>query len=1129
MCRKLFFLTFIVLMFALANANVVFGGIVIERRTDIENDDGEDHIAYPGQADDGAESRGSSDLEMPWEGDTGSSSYQVIGIRFIDIPIPKGSKVTNAYIQFTSDDSSSKLSGVPVNLIINGLLQPDTEDLSSGENFYTDRNPKTTAEVAWTNIPAWTSFQATEASKTPDISSIIQEIIDQDDWVPGNSLMLFIRDDENNPSANNRSARSDGEGAENEPLLHIELSSEKATQPDPADGVLYEDTWISFGWAAGDTAASHDVYMGDNFTDVNDGSGDTFRGNTTDLFFMAGFYGYPYPDGLTNGTTYYWRIDAVEADGVTKHKGFVWSFTVPPKTAYSPEPVDGFKFAAPDAILSWVPGVDAKVHYVYFGTSFEDVNNATGATPHAPSTYNPGALADNTSYYWRIDEFDGSTTHKGDVWSFRTMPIITITDPDLIGWWKFDEGSGSSVIDWSGYENDGTLGGDPVWVEGAMDGGLDLRGSDYVSLDAVADDLTSNNFTLSAWIKTTQEDEGEVFASNTGGDHVLLFGIDNGNVYVDDGPETEFPPAVNDDQWHMITFVKDGSRITIYTDAVQVGTISTSIDVTDEARWSIGQEWDSSPSDFYIGMVDDARIYNRALTQAEVAQLTRGDLLAAWNPIPGNNATVDIEGAKLPLNWSPGDEATGHDVYFGTDQAAVENADSSDTSGVYRGQQAGTSYSPPESLGWGTGPYYWRIDEINPDATVTMGGVWNFTVADHLILEDFESYDSEDNQIWFSWHDGLGYGSVGVPPYFAGNGTGAAVGDETTNSYTEQSIVYGGGQSMPISYDNNKQGFARYSETEFILTASRDWTKYDVAELSIWFRGYPASVGSFVEGPVGTYTMTASGRDIWDQDDQFHFAYKMLTGAGSIIAKVESIDNTHNWAKAGVMMRESLERNSKYAFAVVSPASGAALQYRLTSDIDAAGTTQAGIAAPYWVKLERTISGSITASISADGSTWAAVENSTPQVISMSSTIYVGLAVSSHDNTLTCTAKFSNVQIVGNAGPLWANQDVGIATNDAEPLYVAVSNAAGSGAVIVNDDPAAATIDTWTEWVIPLQAIADQGINMANVDRIAIGLGTRGNMTVPGGSGKLFIDDISLYQVRIAPEPDPDPDPDPAP
>jgi hypothetical protein len=135
----------------------------------------------------------------------------------------------------------------------------------------------------------------------------------------------------------------------------------------------------------------------------------------------------------------------------------------------------------------------------------------------------------------------------------------------------------------------------------------------------------------------------------------------------------------------------------------------------------------------------------------------------------------------------------------------------------------------------------------------------------------------------------------------------------------------------------------------------------------------------------------------------------------------------------------------------------------------------------------------------------------------MSSNIYVGLAVTSHNAAATCEAAFSNVTITGTAGAQWAHQDIGIFSNDTEPLYVAVSNAAGNPAVVVHEDPAAANIDTWTEWVIPLSAFADQGVNLTNVDKIAIGLGTRGNMTIPGGSGKMFFDDIRLYRPRTTP------------
>jgi hypothetical protein len=137
-----------------------------------------------------------------------------------------------------------------------------------------------------------------------------------------------------------------------------------------------------------------------------------------------------------------------------------------------------------------------------------------------------------------------------------------------------------------------------------------------------------------------------------------------------------------------------------------------------------------------------------------------------------------------------------------------------------------------------------------------------------------------------------------------------------------------------------------------------------------------------------------------------------------------------------------------------------------------------------------------------------------PQSITTTLNVYIGLALTSHNNNATCTAKFSGVKTTGTVGAQWANQDIGIASNAAEPLYVAVSNAAGQPAVVVHSNPAAAQITAWTEWVIPLQSLATQGITLANVDRIAIGLGTRGNMTAAGGSGKMYFDDIRLYRPR---------------
>jgi hypothetical protein len=316
---------------------------------------------------------------------------------------------------------------------------------------------------------------------------------------------------------------------------------------------------------------------------------------------------------------------------------------------------------------------------------------------------------------------------------------------------------------------------------------------------------------------------------------------------------------------------------------------------------------------------------------------------------------------------------------------------------------------------------------------------------------------------------------------------------------------------------------------EHTLIVQRDWTAEGVTELSIWFRGNPASVGSFVEAPVGTYTMTASGADIWNQADEFHFAYKMLTGPGTIVARVESVEQTDNWAKAGVMMRETLDVGSKFAAVYITPTNadgtatnGCRFQARTdtdasaTSDSSVATTEQTAIVAPYWVKLERDVGGNFRGYYSSNGSTWQSMSWN-PQSISMSSNVHVGLALTSHNAGATCEVKFSNVTITGTVGPQWANQDIGIESNAPEPLYVAVSNSASIPAVVYHDDPAAAQIDTWTEWIIPLQAFADQGINLTDVDRIAIGLGTKGNMATPGGSGKMYFDDARLYQPRNVP------------
>jgi hypothetical protein len=314
-----------------------------------------------------------------------------------------------------------------------------------------------------------------------------------------------------------------------------------------------------------------------------------------------------------------------------------------------------------------------------------------------------------------------------------------------------------------------------------------------------------------------------------------------------------------------------------------------------------------------------AETYYWRVDEFDIIETYKGDVWsfttqgAVGNPDPANGA-VDVKQTPI-LSWSPNVFAASHEVYFGSDEDAVKNADTG--SPEYKGtRDLGDESYDPGKLELGV-TYYWRIDEVDdvdPDSPWP-GILWSFTTADFLVVDDFEYYDSGDKQIWYTWKDGLGYAAHGNEPAYAGNGTGSAVGNESTPSFTEETIVHGGNQSMPFWYDNS---ILKYSEVEKTLTYPRDWTEEGVGVLSIWFRG--------------------------------------------------------------------------------------------------------------------------------------------------------------------------------------------VSDNAAEPMYVALNGSA----VVTHDNPNATQIDTWTQWNINLQAFADQGVNLADVNTISLGLGDR-NSPQLGGSGVMYFDDIRLY------------------
>ncbi|TKJ35754.1 MAG: hypothetical protein CEE38_14200 [Planctomycetes bacterium B3_Pla] len=203
-----------------------------------------------------------------------------------------------------------------------------------------------------------------------------------------------------------------------------------ARGPEPEDGALLEANWANLKWTPGDLAVSHDLYFGTDFNAVNDGVEGTFFGNIMTTFQVVGFPGFPAPEGLQPGGTYYWRVDEVnEAEPNSPWKGDIWTFSVQPYTAHNPDPADGAEFVDLDVIFSWSPGFGAALHTVYLGTDLDEVNTAAGGIPQSTATYKPDILEPEKVYYWRVDEFEAFDTYKGDVWAFTTPGAVGNPQP----------------------------------------------------------------------------------------------------------------------------------------------------------------------------------------------------------------------------------------------------------------------------------------------------------------------------------------------------------------------------------------------------------------------------------------------------------------------------------------------------------------------------------------------------------------------------------------------------------------------------------------------------------------------------------------------------------------------------
>jgi len=889
----------------------------------------------------------------------------------------------------------------------------------------------------------------------------------------------------------------------------------KARNPSPADGATGVMMPL-FTWTPGDLSVFEDVYLGTTpeLTAAN------LVSNHQSILFKMYYHTVP---PLVPGQKYYWRIDGFDAAGHV-FTGDVWSATMMPVAAWAPVPANGAQYQVVDVNLAWTLGQNATKHEVYFGTSKDDVTNGAASVSKGSVnvlTLDPGPLANATTYYWRVDEVtSGGQKTVGEVWSFATRPAIAKVN-NLIGWWKLeDEGSGTAV-DYSGWDHDGTLNGNPQWSDGYSGQGLQLDGvDDYVEIPSVGISGAASR-TITGWAKADSTAIGnwtDVFGFSGPGGNGGHFDIERRDyssyalhIY---GYEADLIPV--DLEWHHFAATYDGTNAVRYADGVSIGSAPVTLATTSTFR--MGKRVDTGA--FFPGIVDDVRLYDKALTLEEIQETMRGDPLLAGSPSPGSGLTVNISEAGT-LSWSAGETAAKHDVYLGKDKTAVRKADTS--SPEYMGRQAGTSYSTAGVVEFGGGDYFWRIDEVEADGTtIHKGGVWSFTVPDYVLVDDFEGYtNNSPNRLFQTWIDGWGFSEDEFfPAGDPGNGSGATVGHDiwtVGTPYTdivETSVVRPDGkQSMPLGYDNSSSPFN--SEAVRTWESPQNFTDSGVSVLSLQVYGYrtaPTTVAVTETG--GKMSVTGDGLDIWNTSDEFTFAYKTLNGDGSLIAKVVSNGTgTNNWAKGGVMIRDSLDGSSAHAMMVMTGSSGngAAFQNRATAGLnqganDATSNTNstATVAPPYWVKIER-VGDTFTGSTSPDGAAWT-VLNSTDVV--MTGSVYVGLCVTSGVRGTNRTFQFEGIKSTGSVSGQWQGAIIDSPIwNSQQDFYVVLQDSLGKSFTVSN--ATAVNSGDWLDVQIPLSQFT--GVNPAKIKKMTIGVGKRTNGTADG-SGLLFIDDIRVIK-----------------
>ena len=269
------------------------------------------------------------------------------------------------------------------------------------------------------------------------------------------------------------------------------------------------------------------------------------------------------------------------------------------------------------------------------------------------------------------------------------------------------------------------------------------------------------------------------------------------------------------------------------------------------------------------------------------------------------------------------------------------------------------------------------------------------------------------SQVTLNWNAATGADNYLIERGTQSGGPYTPIGNTSGLSYVDSATTGSSYYYVIVSANIGGTGPASTEASVYVASAPivNGWNFTDIGAI-----GIPGNA-TFSNG---TYTVTASGADIWSTVDAFRFGYQTMSGDGSVIAMVGSIQNTNAWAKAGVMIRASTAANDANAAIFVTPGSGITFQWRSTAGAASSNSTISGLTAPYWVKLTRS-GNAFTGYYSTNGVNWTQLGSS--QTITMGSSVLAGIATTSHDNANSGVSTYSQVSVV--PGGQWTAVDIG--------------------------------------------------------------------------------------------------------